>query len=127
MMARLFRLLKRALLLLFVVAASLLAVRAYDSQRGTPLELWHTYVPKDMHASEIDKADWAGYVRAEEAVFRDVRAEVTDKVDAQAHTLGNRFYAGSPIYPGNFAHDWNRSYSSNPTGFRPERSCYCTD
>ena len=116
MMARLFRLLKRALLLLFVVAASLLAVRAYDSQRGPPLELWHTYVPKDMHASEIDKADWAGYVRAEEAVFRDVRAEVTDKVDAQAHTLGNRFYAGSPIYPGNFAHDWNRSYILEPDG-----------
>ena len=115
-MARLFRLLKRALLLLVVVAASLLAVRAYDSQRGPPLELWHTHVPKDMHASEIDKADWAGYVRAEEAVFRDVRSEVIDKVDAQTHTLGNRFYAGSPIYPGNFAHDWNRSYILEPDG-----------
>ena len=117
MMARLFRLLKRALLLLFVVAASLLAVQQYNSQRGPPLELWHTYVPKDVpESSEIDKADWAGYVRAEEAVFRDVRAEVTDKVDAQAHTLGNRFYAGSPIYPGNFAHDWNRSYILEPDG-----------
>jgi hypothetical protein len=46
----------------------------------------------------------------------DVRTEVVDKVDAQAHALGNRFYAGSPIYPGNFAHDWNRSYILEPDG-----------
>ncbi len=96
------------------------------SQRGPPLELWHTYVPSDMHASKIDKVDWAEYIKAEEAIFRDVRAEVVDKVDAQAHALGNRFYAGSPIYPGNFAHDWNRSYILEPDGARSERSCCCT-
>ena len=69
-----------------------------------------------MHAAQIDKTDWAGYLKAEEAVFRDVRAEVIDKVDAQAHALGNRYYAGSPIYPGNFAQDWNRSYILEPDG-----------
>jgi len=110
------RLLKRLLLVLTVVAVTLIVARAWDSQRGPPLELWHTYVPKDMHAPQIDKTDWAGYVRAEEDVFRDVRAEVIDKVDAQAHALGNRFYAGSPIYPGNFAHDWNHSYILEPDG-----------
>ncbi len=114
MATRLLRLLKRVLLVLTVVAATLIVARAWDSQRGPPLELWHTYVPNDMHASQIDKVDWAEYVKAEEAIFRDVRAEVVDKVEAQAHALGNRFYAGSPIYPGNFAHDWNRSYILEP-------------
>lgn len=116
MTARLLRLVKRALVLLIVVAAALLAMRAWDSQRGPPLELWHTYVPNDLHAAGIDKADWAAYVRNEDAIFRDVRREVVDKVDAQDHALGNRFYAESPIYPGGFAHDFNRSYILEPDG-----------
>ena len=64
-----FRLLKRTLLLLVVVAATLLAVRAYDSQRGAPLQLWHTVVPHDMRAADIDKADWPAYLKAEDAVY----------------------------------------------------------
>jgi alpha-beta hydrolase superfamily lysophospholipase len=116
MTARLFRLVKRVLVLLIVVATALLVMRAWDSQRGPPLEPWHTYVPHDLHSAEIDKADWTAYIRAEEAIFRDVRREVVDKVDAQDHALGNRFYAGSPIYPGNFEHDFNRSYILEPDG-----------
>ncbi|HTE82082.1 MAG TPA: hypothetical protein VK634_15460 [Reyranella sp.] len=77
---------------------------------------WHTYVPHDPHAAEIDKVDWAAYVRAEEAILRDVLCEVVDKVDAQDHALGNRFYAGSVIYPGNFAHEFNHSCILEPDG-----------
>jgi alpha-beta hydrolase superfamily lysophospholipase len=116
MTAKLFRLLKRTLLLLAVVAATLLAVRAYDSQRGAPLQPWHTYVPDDMRAADIDKADWVTYLKAEEAVFRGVRAEVVDKLDPESRTASNRYFAGSPIYPGNFEHDWNRSYVLEPDG-----------
>jgi alpha-beta hydrolase superfamily lysophospholipase len=110
------RLLRRALVLLVVVAAALLAVRAWDSQRGPPLDPWHTYVPHDWHAADIDKADWPAYLKAEEAVFREVRANVVDKLDEEARTPGNRYYAGSPIYPGRFAQDWNRSYILEPDG-----------
>jgi len=116
MATRLFRLIKSLLILMTVVVLTLIVARAWDSQRGPPLEVWHTHVPDDMHASQIDKADWAGYLKAEEAVFRDVRAEVIDKVEDQANALGNRYYAGSPIYPGNFAQDWNRSYILEPDG-----------
>lgn len=116
MTVRVFRLLRRALLLLFVVAATLLAVRAWDSQRGPPLQLWHTYVPHDMRAAGIDKADWASYLKAEDALFREVRAEVVDKLEPENRTAGNRYFAGSPIYPGSFVHDWNRSYVLEPDG-----------
>ena len=116
MTARLFRLLRRVLVLLIVVAATLLVARAWDSQRGPDLELWHTYVPHDMHADQIDKSDWAAYLKAEEAVFRGVRTEVTDKLDAEARVPGNRYYDGAPIYPGHFAQDWNRSYILEPDG-----------
>jgi alpha-beta hydrolase superfamily lysophospholipase len=116
MTGRLFRILRRVLVLLIVVAATLLVARAWDSQRGPDLEPWHTYVPHDMHADQIDKSDWASYLKAEEAVFRGVRTEVTDKLDAEAKVPGNRYYDGSPIYPGHFAQDWNRSYILEPDG-----------
>ena len=116
MTAKLFRFLKRTLLLMVVVAATLLAVRAYDSQRGAPLQLWHTYVPHEMRAAEIDKADWPAYLKAEDALFRDVRAEVIDKLEQESRNASNRYFAGSPIYPGNFKQDWNRSYVLEPDG-----------
>lgn len=116
MTAKLFRFLKRTLLLLVVVAATLLAVRAYDSQRGAPLQLWHTYVPHEMRATEIDKADWPAYLKAEDALLRDVRAEVVDKLEPESRNASNRYFAGSPIYPANFKHDWNRSYVLEPDG-----------
>lgn len=113
---KMLRLLRRVLVLLVVVAAALLAARAWDSQRGPPLDPWHTHVPLDLRAAEIDKTDWAAYLKAEEATFRNVRKEVVDKLDEEARTPGNRYYAGSPIYPGNFAQDWNRSYLLEPDG-----------
>jgi alpha-beta hydrolase superfamily lysophospholipase len=116
MTARLFRLLRRALVVLVVATVAVVGLRAWDSQRGPPLEPWHTHVPHDWHAAEIDKGDWAGYLKAEQAVFREVRTEVVDKIDEEARTAGNRYYAGSPIYPGRFAVDWNRSYVLEPDG-----------
>ena len=69
------------------------------------------------HARRPDRqGDWASWLKAEEAVFRGVRAEVTDKLDDQAKVPGNRYYDGSPIYPGHFAQDWNRSYILEPDG-----------
>jgi alpha-beta hydrolase superfamily lysophospholipase len=104
------------LVLLVVAAAAVLAARAWDAQRGPPLELWHTYVPHDLHAAEIDNTDWASYLRHEDAILRDVRREVVDKIDEEARTPGNRYFAGSPIYPGNFQQDFNRSYILEPAG-----------
>ena len=45
MRSRILRLIKRTALLLAMIAVTLLAVRIYDTQRGAPLEPWHTFVP----------------------------------------------------------------------------------
>jgi hypothetical protein len=37
---------------------TLLAVRACDAHRGPPLKLWHTYLPQELKAKTLDKADW---------------------------------------------------------------------
>ena len=44
------RLLKRAAWAVAVGLLTLLAVRAFDSQRGPPLESWHAVVPKELTA-----------------------------------------------------------------------------
>ena len=116
MPARLLKFAKRALALIAVSAVTLLAVRAYDSQRGPGLELWHTYVPHELTAAELDKADWAAYLKAEARMFQAVKAEVVARLDAEARVPGNRYFDGSPIYPGNFVQDWNRSYVLEPDG-----------
>ena len=116
MLARSLRLLRRLLVLALVFAAAVLALRAWDSQRGPPLEPWHTYVPQELHRDALDKADWATYLRNEQKIFEDVRREVVDRISPETAVPGNRYYAKSPIYPGNFRDDFNRSYVLEPEG-----------
>jgi alpha-beta hydrolase superfamily lysophospholipase len=110
------KLVKRGALLLGVALITLLALRIYQSERGPPLELWHTHVPPELSAEEIDATDWSGYLTAEQATFDAVRREVTDHLDAEDRTPINRFFADSAVYPGRFAQDFNRSYVLEPDG-----------
>jgi alpha-beta hydrolase superfamily lysophospholipase len=116
MKTRVVKVLKWGAALLGASLLTLLAVRAYDAHRGAPLELWHTHVPHELTAKEIAKADWNAYLAAEKAIFDDVRKEVTDKLEPADRIDSNRYYAGSPIYPGRFEQDWNRSYTLEPDG-----------
>jgi len=93
-----------------------LAWSAFSATRGPPLELWHTVVPDEMTATQIDQADWPTYLATEARVFDEVRTEVTDKLPSDARVDSNRYFADSPIYPGRFKQDWNRSYVLSPAG-----------
>src|SRR5512142_3020147 len=110
------RFLRRTLVLALVIAGAILVFRAWDTQRGPALEPWHTYVPHELHAAEIDKSDWSSYLKREETIFRDVRREVVDKVSVETAGPVNRYYAGSVVYPGRFKQDFNRSYILEPEG-----------
>jgi len=57
------KLLRRIALLLVVIIVGLLAFRIYDTQRGPPLEPWHTYVPHELTGKALDHADWTDYLR----------------------------------------------------------------
>ncbi|MGL6019758.1 MAG: alpha/beta hydrolase [Gibbsiella quercinecans] len=107
---------KRLVVVIATVLLTLFAVRVYDSQRGPALEPWHTFVPHEMSSAELDKATWADYLAAEQRVFDEVKTQVTDKLDPSERIPINRYFAGSPIYPGHFAQDWNRSYELMPQG-----------
>ncbi len=116
MRSRLLKYLTRFVALLVVLVVALLAIRTYDAHRGPPLEVWHTYVPEELTAEEIDRADWAGYLASETAIFEDLRAEVSRRLDPEDRVPVNRFFEASPIYPANFPRNWNRSYLLEPDG-----------
>lgn len=110
------KLLKLSVLIISVVLITVLAVRAYDVHGGPSLQLWHTHVPHEMSRKEIAQADWTAYIAAENAVFDEVKREVTDKLEADVRVPGNRYYQDSSIYPGHFKQDWNRSFLLEPQG-----------
>lgn len=116
MRAKLIRISRRAAVVVFVSLTTLLAIRAYDSQRGPPLEPWHTYVPHELSAKALDQGNWAQYLKAEDAIFDSLRTEVTQKLAPEDRVPFNRYFDSSPVYPGHFAQDWNRSYVLEPDG-----------
>ena len=104
------------MLLLVLAVFGLLAIRAWDSQRGPPLAVWHTYAPDDLTARDIEKLDWDGYLKAENALFEEVRTKLAKNLKPEQRVASNRYFDGSPIYPGKFKVDWNRSYVLEPEG-----------
>ena len=114
MRSKVVKILKRAAVLLAVITVTLLAARVYVSQRGAPLEPWHTFVPHELKAKAIDAADWTDYLKAEDKIFAEVKNEVSQKLDAGERIPVNRYFEGSPVYPEGFSQDWNRSYVLEP-------------
>jgi len=99
-----------------VIAVTLFTIRVYDSQRGAPLELWHTVVPHELTAKQITNTTWQGYLLAEQKVFEEVKHKVTAKLVTNRAYAFSRYSAQSPIYPEAFAINWNRSFILKPTG-----------
>jgi alpha-beta hydrolase superfamily lysophospholipase len=116
MRAKTFKGIRRALILLGVVALTALAIRVYDTERGPPLDRWHTYVPRELEAEELETADWNRYLVEEARIFDAVRTEVTQKLEPDERVPINRYFEGSPVYPARFSQDFNRSYVLEPEG-----------
>jgi alpha-beta hydrolase superfamily lysophospholipase len=116
MLAKTFKIAKRTVIFLAIVAVTFFAIRIYYAHRGPPLAPWHTYVPQEMKAKELDAADWTQYLDREAKLFAAVRSEVTDKLDPADRVPMNRYFEGSPVYPGHFTQDFNRSFVLEPNG-----------
>ena len=116
MTRRFLRYLKRATVILVVIALTLLAARVVDVLRGPPLQLWHKHAPYELSVKQLDGATWEDYLKAEQAAFEDVRTHVTDKLKPAQQLRANRYFGGSPLYPPHFQTDWNRSFILTPEG-----------
>ena len=73
MRAKVFRYVKITGALLCVSLLTFFAVRIYDTQRGLPLEPWHTHVPRELGREKLDAANWTQYLAAEAGIFDDVQ------------------------------------------------------
>ncbi|MGB5733979.1 MAG: hypothetical protein WBM40_06005 [Thiohalocapsa sp.] len=113
---RLIKWLSRGALFLALLAMVLLGARVYVVQSGPPLKAWHTFVPNELTADELDAADWDAYLQAEQAIVEDMRAEVSQALEPEDRVPYNRYFDGSPVYPANLSRDWNRSYLAEPDG-----------
>ena len=103
------RVLKWMLIVVVVLGAAMLALRSYRALGGPALQPWHTFVPAELHANDLDRSDWARYIAQEGAIFESVRTEVSQKLDPGERVPINRYFEQSPVYPAHFAQDWNRS------------------
>ncbi|MCP8938225.1 alpha/beta hydrolase [Alsobacter sp. SYSU M60028] len=99
-----------------IVVLTIFAVRVWESQRGAPLKPWHLVVPRELSRQEIDRADWAGWLAAENNVFRTVAEEVIRELPDGDLVPENRYYDASPVNPARFQTDWNRTFVMEPSG-----------
>ncbi|HDW3274432.1 TPA: alpha/beta hydrolase [Enterobacter asburiae] len=113
---RLMTLAKKIGMVVGIVLIVLLAVRVYLSQQGPELHLWHTWRADEMSVRELDKADFAGYITRENAIFADLDIAVTAKTGGEEQTPLNRYYRQSLVWPGQFTPDANRSFVLMPAG-----------
>jgi alpha-beta hydrolase superfamily lysophospholipase len=98
------------------VIALVLGLRVLQSERQPDLAPWHTWAPHEMGRGELDKADWQAWIAAEDALFREVDARMSQELESSERIPSNRYFNQSPVYPGRFAHNWNHSYSALPQG-----------
>jgi len=108
--------LQRIAILLTIVLLVLLTLRVAMTERGPALQLWHTWLPDELSDSEMDNTDWAGYLQNEQQIFVQMKRNVSDKIQDSSGETYNRYAENSPVYPGHFATDWNRSYQLLPKG-----------
>jgi alpha-beta hydrolase superfamily lysophospholipase len=116
MRSRMFRVTRFLLLLLVAAGIGFLGFRVYQTHRGLPLARWHTYVPHELTAKELDAADWNRYLAEEARIFEGLRVEVTQKLPPDERVPVSRYFDGSPVYPSRFEQDFNRSYVLEPAG-----------
>ncbi|MCA3412958.1 MAG: alpha/beta hydrolase [Roseomonas sp.] len=110
------RFVKRVLIVLASLLVILIAARAWDVYHGPELRAWHTKVPPELSAADLDAADWRGFMAAEAKAFDFVRTKITERLPPEDRSPANRYDPASPLHPARFAQDWNRSIILEPTG-----------
>jgi len=119
MSRKIFKPAKYALITLFVLFCLLIAVVGLRLFYVPELQPWHTFVPKELTASEMKTATWKDYIARENKIFDDVHREVVLKTPENEKTPLNRYFEGSQVYPSHLKEDWNRSHlliPENPKG-----------
>src|SRR6476660_579771 len=114
MRARISKIMKWVTILLVLAAVVFFSIRVYVTQGGPHLSVWHTFVPHELKAKELDATDWKQYLAHEAGIFESVKTEVTQNLDPDDRVPMNRYFDGSPVYSAHFFQDFNRSFVLEP-------------
>lgn len=98
----------------WLVATALVVLGSAFSARSLPeLEPWHRWTfPAEPDAARLRDMDWPGYLRAEQAVFDELHAQLA----ADPRPGRYRYEVQSALGPRDGAVDWNRSQLLLPDG-----------
>lgn len=107
------RILRGLLLAWLVLTVAFVLFSAFTARSLPALEPWHRWeFPSEPRASQLHGMDWPAYLRAEQAVFGELRAHLA----ADATPGRYRYQSGSPLGARGDAVDWNRSQVLMPAG-----------
>jgi len=98
------------LLMLMGACISLAAAAAIYISYRPALSIWHETLLSDEFTAGAGVTDWQQYLAREDALFRQLDAEIIQRVPAAARTRFNRFSAGSRSDPAQWPVNWNRSF-----------------
>ncbi|HGL6802324.1 TPA: alpha/beta hydrolase [Citrobacter amalonaticus] len=104
----------RIILVIVLLLASTLVWRMFWAHNNADLKPWHTFTTKELNKVELDHSDWDDYINSENKIFLDIERNVTSKIKRNGINILNRYDRESPVYPGRFFTDWNRSYIMRP-------------
>lgn len=95
----------------------ILLLRAFAARHQAPLKPWHEPLKIQARAKDLpDTATLADYLRIEDAAFREMDEKVLPRTAPEDRTRANRYWAESPVNPGRFSTNWNRTFELQPEG-----------
>jgi esterase/lipase len=110
------KILVRAVLAAFLVFATILFVRAFDTRGMPDLQVWHT-----VKLSSEFKRGWQGseitfeqYSDLEDTLFDELDKKLFSKTGSSEHNKLNRYAHSSLSSSDRFAQNWNRSFELVP-------------
>ena len=114
------RLLKWVFLLIGGVIGAvfgILLLRAFAARHQAPLKPWHEPLKVEARAKDLpESATLADYLRIEDAAFRELNEKVLPQTAPEDRTPANRYWVDSPVNPGRFSTNWNRTFELQPEG-----------
>ena len=111
----LLRLLRKTVILLLAVTATIILVRGLDSRRKPDLKPWHTvHLESEFTAEGFRGETFADYLEIEDQVFRELDSRVYSVLSPEDKTAFNRFHRGSETDPAALPTNWNRTFEMAP-------------
>lgn len=106
----------RVFLAIFLIFATVLLLRAFDSRRKPDLQVWHTV----QLSNEFSKSQFRSgislneYLDLEEKLFVELDEKVFSKTVTSKQDIFNRYDRSSRSSPERFTQNWNRSFELLP-------------